>query len=109
MEGCNVVIGRLIGEAGLADAFAKPPLIESGRFAALMADAGRDGGPIGLCTIGLSGLKKPDLRLSVAGVDGNRNRLSIVRSDRDGRDTFLGLGVTSSVGVNVSETGLGMK
>lgn len=60
-------------------------------------------------TIGLSPLKKPDLLRSVAGVAGSCERLSTVRSDRDGRDTFRGLGVASSMnGEDISGSGSGL-
>lgn len=51
-----------------------------------MAEAGRNGGGILL-----SALKKLDLRLPFppAGEDGSCERLSIVRSERDGRDFLL--------------------
>jgi len=60
-----------------------------------MADAGRDGGPIGLFTIGLSGEKKPDLLLSVEGVTGSWKMLSMVRSEREGLEVLRGLGVST--------------
>lgn len=89
-------VGRLTGEAALEAGLTNPPSIVPGRFDTAIADAGRDGGPIGLVTIGLSGLKKPDLLLSVAGVDGSVDRLSIVRSESDSRLDLLGFGVASS-------------
>ena len=51
-----------------------------------MAEAGRSGGGILL-----SALKKLDLRLPLpaAGDDGRLAKLSMVRSDSDGRDFFL--------------------
>lgn len=57
----------------------------------LIAEAGRDGGPIGLC-----GAKKLDLRLPVPGVSGSRERLSTVRSDNESRDTLFVPGVVGS-------------
>ena len=59
-------------------------------------------------TIGLSSLKKPDLLRSVAGVAGSCDRLSTVRSDKDGRDAFRGFGVASSInGEEASGSGSG--
>jgi len=57
----------------------------------LIAEAGRDDWPIGLC-----GAKKLDLRLSVPGVSGSRERLSTVRSDKESRDALFALGVFGS-------------
>lgn len=57
----------------------------------LIAEAGRDDWPIGLC-----GAKKLDLRLSVPGVSGSRDRLSTVRSDNESRDALFALGVLGS-------------
>lgn len=57
----------------------------------LIAEAGRDGGPMGLC-----GAKKLDLRLPVPGVSGSRERLSTVRSDNESRDTLFVPGVVGS-------------
>ena len=59
----------------------------------LIAEAGRDGGPIGLC-----GAKKLDLRLPVPGVSGSRERLSTVRSDNESLDTRFVPGVVGSSG-----------
>lgn len=61
----------------------------------LMAEAGRAGGPMGLMGPGLSGLNMPDRRRSEAGVPGSLARLSLVRSDSDGLDTFRGWAVAS--------------
>jgi len=88
--------GRFEGEASRGAGFANPASLVPGLRGTLIAEAGREGGPIGL-TIGLSPLKKPDLLRSVAGVAGSCDRLSTVRSDRDGRDAFRGLGVASSM------------
>lgn len=57
----------------------------------LIAEAGRDGGPIGLC-----GAKKLDLRLPVPGVSGSLERLSTVRSDNESRDVLFVPGVVGS-------------
>lgn len=100
--------------AGLADAgaffaegmagFLKLPSLVPGRLLTLLArlklDAGRGGGPIGL-----SAEKKLERRRSF-GVEGTDCRLSIVRSDRDGRDVFLGFGVAKSSNSS-SNTGSG--
>jgi len=99
--------GRLDGEASLGAGFANPPSLVPGLRGTLIAEAGREGGPIGL-TIGLSPLKKPDLLRSVAGVAGSCERLSTVRSDKDGRCALLGLGVASSTkGEDTSGSGSG--
>ena len=74
--------------------FAKVPSLVPGLLlmllARLMLDVGRGGGPMGLSTE-----KKLDRRRSF-GVDGTPFRLSIVRSDSDGRELFLALGVSNS-------------
>lgn len=51
-------------------------------------------------TIGLSGEKKLDWRRVLAGEGGIEARLSIVRSDKDGREVLLNVGVT---GVSAGE------
>jgi hypothetical protein len=74
--------------------FTKVPSLVPGLLlmllARLMLDVGRGGGPIGLSTE-----KKLDRRRSF-GVDGTPFRLSIVRSDSDGRELFLAFGVSIS-------------
>ena len=74
--------------------FVKVPSLVSGLLlmllARLMLDDGRGGGPIGLSTE-----KKLDRRRSF-GVEGTACRLSIVRSDSDGRELFLAFGVSTS-------------
>lgn len=57
----------------------------------LIAEAGRDGGPMGLC-----GAKKLDLRLPVPGVSGSREILSTVRSDKESREALFVPGVVGS-------------
>lgn len=79
---------------GLTYGFEKEPSLVPGRIFMLIADAGREGGPIGLC-----GTKKLDLLLSVTGVGGRRDKLSTVRSESEGREDFFGLGVERSWGV----------
>lgn len=78
------------GSGGLA----KPPSLVPGLLlmllARLMLDNGRGGGPIGLSTE-----KKLDRRRSF-GVDGTAFRLSIVLSDKDGREVLLAFGVSTS-------------
>lgn len=69
---------------------ANAPSLVPGRLALLIAEAGREGGPIGLC-----GVKKLDFRLPPAGEGGMCERLSIVLSEREGLD-FRGFGVDSS-------------
>lgn len=75
----------------------KPPSLVPGLLlmllARLMLDPGRVGGPIGL-----SAEKKLERRRSRRsfGVVGIAWRLSIVLSDRDGRDAFLAFGVSTS-------------
>ena len=71
MFGCGVGIDLLIGDAGLPMDLPNPPSKVVGRLTTPRADAGRDGGPIGLVTMGLSGAKNPDRLLSVPGVDGS--------------------------------------
>lgn len=83
--------GRFAGDAGRADGFTKPPSLLPGRIVALKAEAGREGGPMGL-----GGGKKLDLLRSVTGVGGRRKMLSTVLSDRLGRDDFLTLGGVSA-------------
>lgn len=90
---------RFTGEAGRNPCFDKVPSLVNGLLATLSADIGRDGGLIGLCTIGLSGAKKLDLLLSVLGVEGAWKMLSIVRSDSESREDCLTLGVTVSSGL----------
>lgn len=51
-------------------------------------DSGRESG-----AIGLSGVKKLDFRLRIAGEGGIKARLSIVRSDRDGLEALCNTGV----------------
>lgn len=74
---------NLFGVAGVV--YFGPSLVE-GRLLFDMADAGRKGGGIVL-----SALKKLDLRrvLPAAGDEGSCDKLSIVLSDKDGRDFFL--------------------
>jgi hypothetical protein len=57
----------------------------------LIAEVGRDVFPMGLC-----GAKKLDLRLSVPGVSGSRERLSTVRSDKESRCALFVFGVFGS-------------
>jgi len=74
--------------------FAKLPSLVPGLLlmllARLMLDDGRGGGPMGLSTE-----KKLDRRRSL-GVEGTPWRLSIVRSDSDGRELLLAFGVSTS-------------
>jgi hypothetical protein len=74
--------------------FAKVPSLVPGLLlmllARLMLEDGRGGGPMGLSTE-----KKLDRRRSF-GVDGTPFRLSIVRSDSDGRELLLAFGVSTS-------------
>lgn len=107
--GCAMVVtGRFAGEGSLGAGLPKPPSPAPGLLGTLIAEAGRDGGPIGL-TIGLSPLKNPDLLRSVAGVAGSCERLSTVRSDSDGREAFRGFGVASSMnGEDTSGSGSGL-
>jgi len=74
--------------------FAKVPSLVPGLLlmllARLMLDDGRGGGPIGLSTE-----KKLERRRSF-GVDGTACRLSIVRSESDGRELLLAFGVSTS-------------
>lgn len=80
--------GGLASLFGVAGAAPKVPSLVVGLLPLLLdiAEAGRSGG--GML---LSALKKLDLRLPLppAGEEGNCDRLSIVRSERDGRDAFL--------------------
>lgn len=80
---------RLTGETSLPGSLAS--LVPGRLLSTLIAEAGRDGGPMGLC-----GAKKLDLRLSVPGVAGSRERLSTVRSDNERRDDRFTLGVDGS-------------
>jgi hypothetical protein len=86
---------RFLATAELNADFPKLPSLVLGRLLALLPlrledEPGLGGGPMGL-----SGAKKLDLRRSF-GVVGIACKLSMVRSDRDGRDGFLVLGVGSS-------------
>jgi hypothetical protein len=80
------------GDTGFRAGFAKVPSLVFGLLLLLlfllMADAGRAGGPIG----DSMGAKKLDPRL-LFGVAGKFCRLSIVRSDREGRPLPLSCGL----------------
>ena len=82
------VAGLDVGEAVLPVGLGMEPSLVPGLPPLLIAEAGREGGPIGLC-----GAKKLDLRRSVPGVGGRRDKLSTVRSDKDNRDILFALGV----------------
>lgn len=102
--GVNPNPPRDVRDAGLAvrgaffadgrGGFAKVPSLVPGLLlmllARLMLDDGRGGGPMGLSTE-----KKLDRRRSF-GVEGTPWRLSIVRSDNDGRELLLAFGVSTS-------------
>jgi hypothetical protein len=83
MDSLPDVIPNLLGVAG---AWKVPSLVVGLLLLLDMAEAGRNGGGILL-----SAPKKLDLRLPLAcaGDDGSEARLSMVRSESDGRDFFL--------------------
>lgn len=88
LDGGTIAEDRLDGEAVLPIGLGCDPSLAS---PVLIAEAGRDGGPMGLC-----GAKKLDLRRSVPGVSGRRERLSTVRSDKEIRDARFIFGVDGS-------------
>lgn len=68
----HVVSGSLLrGETDLAIEDRAHGSRIVGRLPVPMAVAGREGGNIGLCNMGLCGAKKLDLRFAVPGVDGS--------------------------------------
>jgi hypothetical protein len=82
----------LVGEAILAGGLDGAASLNSERLSLLIAEMGRDGGPMGLL-----GAKKLDLRLLVPGVSGRREMLSMVRSDSERREgRFFAPGVHGS-------------
>jgi hypothetical protein len=88
LVGGAIAEDRLDGEGIFPGTFGREASLVS---STLIAEVGRDEGPIGLC-----GAKKLDLRLPVPGVSGSRDRLSTVRSDNESRDALFVPGVDGS-------------
>lgn len=99
--GIALIGARFIGDCSLEEDFVKEVELSllPGLIVILSAEAGREGGPIGLV-----GPKKLDRLRSVAGVGGKRDILSTVLSDRLGRDDFRAFGVVWELSTRASET-----
>lgn len=89
--------GPLCGVAGAACGV---PSLVVGRLPLDNAEAGLGGGPIDSPLLKKLGLRRP---LPPAGEEGNCARLSMVRSDKDGRD-FLTTGAGAGAGASSSRS-----